>query len=199
MAELTAVQRQRRQVTIDALLDAAERGIIEHGLGVSMDDIATLAQVARRTVFRYFATREDLLSAAVDASCAKHLRSVPEYTGDDWPAWLANVALVRHQANLQAGRLHREFTSRPLPARLAQAYAGYQQELHRFFHTVADSVWRAAGGDDSTPQPLQQTVAAHLSPLFTQAVVVDAEGNAELAADIAVEAITATVRRLIGQ
>jgi hypothetical protein len=38
-------------------------------------------------------------------------------------------------------------------------------------------------------------VTAHLSPVFTQAVVVDAQGTAELAAQTASNAITAAVRR----
>jgi AcrR family transcriptional regulator len=195
VAHLTAVQRQRRQVTVDALVAAANRGMIEHGLDVSMDDIAALAQVSRRTAFRYFTTREDLLSAAVAAS-ATNLHSVPEYAGDDWQSWLRTVALERHRANLRAGRLHREFTARPLPTRLSHAYAGYQRALHHFFHTVADVVWQAADGGDPAPQPLRQIVAVHLSPMFTQAVVVDAAGTAELAADMAADGIVTAVHRL---
>jgi hypothetical protein len=39
---LTNVQRQKRQITIDALLDASRPGMIEYGLDISVDHIATL-------------------------------------------------------------------------------------------------------------------------------------------------------------
>src|SRR5258706_15582922 len=81
--QLTNVQRQRQRVTVDALIDAARRGMIEHGLDVTMDDIADLAGVGRRTAFRHFATRDDLLCAALTATYADYVQSLPAYTGGD--------------------------------------------------------------------------------------------------------------------
>jgi AcrR family transcriptional regulator len=173
--------------------------MVEHGLDVSMDEIAARAQVARRTAFRYFATREDLLSAAIAAASATYLRSMPQYTGGDWLAWLADLARLMHQATIQGGRIQLEFTTRRLPERLTQVYHEHQQALHHLFDTIAATVWRAAGGDGATPRQLRQTLAAHLSPMFTHAVVLDADGTTDLAAAMATDAIADTVRRLRGQ
>lgn len=198
---LTPLQRQRRQVTVDALIEAAHRGMVEHGLDVSMDDIAELAQVSRRTVFRYFATREDLLSAAIDATSAKALSGLPRYDGrdrgGDWQAWLAEFAREVHRLTMPGGRLYWELATRRLPERINQAHARHREARHRLYGVVATTVWQAAGGGRATPRLLRQTVAAQLSPMFTQAVVLDAGGTPELAADMATSAITATVRLLL--
>ncbi|MBN7794775.1 TetR/AcrR family transcriptional regulator [Microbacterium esteraromaticum] len=47
------------------LLDAAELEFAERGLDVSVADIATRAGVGKGTVFRHFATKEDLLATVV--------------------------------------------------------------------------------------------------------------------------------------
>ncbi|MDT8915906.1 helix-turn-helix domain-containing protein [Amycolatopsis sp. PS_44_ISF1] len=195
--ELTQVQQQRRQTTVDALLQAAQRGLIDHGLDVSMDDIAQLAEVGRRTVFRYFATREDLLSEAIATASAGYLDAVADCSGEDWRAWLADFALVMHERAARAGRLYWEFASRRLPERLAQAYAEHRQALQRLFDTVTVTVWSGAGGEGTAPEELRQTVAAHLSPMFTQAVLLDAGGTPELAAKVATNAIAGATRRLV--
>ncbi|WP_328606798.1 TetR/AcrR family transcriptional regulator [Amycolatopsis sp. NBC_00345] len=196
--ELTQVQQQRRQVTVDALLEAAKLGMIDRGLDVSMDDIAELAEVGRRTVFRYFATREDLLSAAIAAASADYLSAMADCSGEDWRAWLADFARVMHQRSARGGRLYWEFASRRLPERLAQAYSEHRQALQGMFDTVTVTVWGAAGGNGAAPQELRQTVAAHLSPMFTQSVLLDAGGSAELAAEMATNAIAGATRRLLG-
>jgi AcrR family transcriptional regulator len=52
-----------RQGILEALLQHLETGDAD---GVSMDDLATEAGVSRRTLYRYFPTRQDLLAAAGD-------------------------------------------------------------------------------------------------------------------------------------
>lgn len=52
--------RNRRQ-----LLDAAETVFAERGLAASVADIAARAGVAKGTVFRHFATKEDLIASIV--------------------------------------------------------------------------------------------------------------------------------------
>ncbi len=196
---LTSVQRQKQQVTVDALIDAARRGMNEHGLDITVDDIAALAEVGRRTVFRHFATREDLLQAALAAYNAEYMRSLPGYSGGDWLAWLADLARVAHQDAASAGRLVWDLRMRRLPPRLMASYTEHRRDLDNLLGTTATTLWQAAGGDGAAPQQLRQVVAAHLSPLFTQVVLLDADGTPELAADMATAAITATVRQLLSR
>ena len=185
------LRQQRQQVTADALVEAARRAMIEHGLDVTVDDIARLAGVGRRTVFRYFATREDLLRAALDKSFAAYVSALPEYGGGDWLEWITQLTLVSHRSVANAGRLLWELRTRRVPV---DTWKGVQ----RVFDDVTATVWRAAGGGGRPPRELRQTVAAHLSPMFTQAVLLDAGGTPELAAELAAGAIAATLRQLLG-
>ena len=50
----------------ERILDAAAKLLAESGPGASTEEIADAAGVARRTVFNYFPTREDLMSACLD-------------------------------------------------------------------------------------------------------------------------------------
>ncbi|WP_143342456.1 TetR/AcrR family transcriptional regulator [Crossiella equi] len=184
-------------MTVDALLTAAKDGMAEHGVDISVEDIAALAQVARRTAFRYFPTREELLSEALTAASAEYLRSLPRFQDGDWQPWFEELATLVHQRTVRNGRLYWELTTRRLPERLSQAYDHHRENLRAVVREAADTVWREAGGEGETPRLLRQTVAAHLNPLFTQAVLVGAEGSAELAADLTTKAVTATVRELL--
>ena len=55
----------------DLLLAAAEDEFSEHGLSASVADIAGRAGVAKGTVFRHFATKEDLIASIVVEHLAK--------------------------------------------------------------------------------------------------------------------------------
>ncbi|NNL48195.1 MAG: helix-turn-helix transcriptional regulator, partial [Acidimicrobiia bacterium] len=49
-----------------SVLDAAERLLAKEGVDVTMDELAAAAGVGRRTLFRYFDSREELIAAAVE-------------------------------------------------------------------------------------------------------------------------------------
>ena len=188
-----ALQRQKQQVTVDALVEAARRGMTEHGLDVTVEEIAALAGVGRRTVFRHFATREDLLHAALDRAFASYVDALPAYDGGDWLAWLTQLALVSHEALAGAGLLMWQLRTRRVSRRLVERPG----RLRREFMAIAETLWQAAGGAGVAPPELRRAVGAHLSPMFTQAVLFDAEGSPALAAELATDAIAATVRRLL--
>ncbi|MFL4901984.1 TetR/AcrR family transcriptional regulator [Streptomyces sp. MMS24-I2-30] len=193
----TTLQRQKRQVTVDALVHAAQRGLTEYGFDVTVDDIAALADVGRRTVFRHFATRDDLLLAALAASTEEHMRGIPQYPGGDWEAWLAEVTAVMHRVAADAGRLSWEARTRRLPPRLAASVAENRGAIERVHAGIAAILWEAAGGRGTPPERLRRIMAVHLNPLFTHTVVHEAGGTAELAAELAANAIATAVRRLL--
>jgi len=194
----SAAQLRRTRVTTDAIVDAARRAMFEHGLDVTVEEIAALAGVGRRTVFRHFATRENLIQVALAAGFADFSDSLPPYDGTDWKVWLSELARRVHQRTAEAGRIIWHLRTRRLPPQLANTHAEQLLTLHQLFTTIAATLWEAAGGAGPPPEQLRRTVAAHLSPLFTQAVLLDAEGAPEFAAEIATTAITATLHQLLG-
>lgn len=196
-ARPSGVQQKKMQVTTDAIVHAAQRAMDEHGLDVTVEEIAALAEVGRRTVFRHFATREDLIQAALTADFADFFGSLPRYDGADWQVWLADLERRVHRRTAEAGLVISHLRTRRLPPRLADAYREHLQALHRMFATITSTLWEAAGGEGPPPDRLRRTVAAHSSPLFTQAVLLDAEAGPEFAAEIATTAITATVHALL--
>ena len=50
----------------ERVLDAAEIVLAEVGVTATMDEIAEAAGIGRRTLFRYFPSREDLIAAAIE-------------------------------------------------------------------------------------------------------------------------------------
>jgi AcrR family transcriptional regulator len=190
---MSELQERKRQAVAGLLQQAALRGLSEHGVDVTVDEIAQFAGVSRRTVFRHFATRDDLLAAAVRAWYPDFNRSLPRFTSDvDWRASIADLSRIIHATNAAHGHVLWELMTRQdLSAQLAavaEEIARYRRERN---HAIADTLWRALGHGASAPEEFRGTVMAHLSPFFTVAVDRDAGGDPGLAAALATAAILA--------
>lgn len=194
----SGLQQRKQQLTVDAIVRAAQQGMREHGLDITIDVIAALAEVDRRTVFRHFGTREDIISAAFVALHDDKLRNVPPYSGGDWQDWLFELARWQHHTTAEARRMLWDFYTRQLSPAMAAFFAKENARHKEIWARAAAAVWQAAGGEGTTPELLRQTVNAHLSAMFTQAVLNDAEGTADLAAELATTAIVSTLRQLLG-
>ncbi len=195
--DMTLLQERKRQAAVDHLVEAALSALKEHGLDVTVDEIATSAGVSRRTVFRHFATRDDLLATALRAWWLEFDESLPHYTGvEDWRAWLSELCAVLHLAFMTFrpvswGLMARQDLSGPL--------AVVTEEIVRSrcdrAQAVADTLWHAQGHTGSPPTEFRATVIAHLSPFFTMAISNDAGGDHTLAASLALAAILAVINR----
>ncbi|MFF7341849.1 TetR/AcrR family transcriptional regulator [Streptomyces sp. NPDC008163] len=62
MSEPTGLRARKKERTRDAIGHAAVSLFLEHGFdSVSVNDIAAAAEISKPTLFRYFATKEDLV------------------------------------------------------------------------------------------------------------------------------------------
>lgn len=154
---LTLAER-KRQLVRDELAEAALRLLAERGFEeTTVDDLAAAAGVSRRTFFRYFASKEDVVISSVVVVCEGIVAEVAARPADE-PAPLAireavktvtledfaedrekSVALIRHTQNIPA-----------LRARFAE-----RQDLLR--DDLAAVLARRAGRD--TPAPRDQFAA----------------------------------------
>lgn len=154
---LTLAER-KRQLVRDELAEAALRLLAERGFEeTTVDDLAAAAGVSRRTFFRYFASKEDVVISSVVVVCEGIVAEVAARPADE-PAPLAireavktvtledfaedrekSVALIRHTQNIPA-----------LRARFAE-----RQDLVR--DDLAAVLARRAGRD--TPAPRDQFAA----------------------------------------
>lgn len=108
---MTPVERQMRA---DArrnharLLEAARDAFNEYGMDAPMDDIAKRAAVGPGTLYRHFATREDLLAAVYRADVEALAARADEFAAtlppwDALDAWLrVQLDFVKHKRGLGA-------------------------------------------------------------------------------------------------
>jgi AcrR family transcriptional regulator len=173
---------------------AAVAGLGKHGFTVTVDDIAREANVSRRTIFRHFATRDDLLAVALTQQSGSFRSTLPQLGNQGWPAWLAQLCQAVHQANDTLHRtLHELVTRHDLSPRLL-AFADEIDTYRRGRNNdVADTLWQAIGQPGGAPAELRAVVASHLSPHFTTAVSQDAQGDHPMAASLARDAILAAL------
>ena len=145
--------------------------LAERGFSVTVEEVARAAEVGRRTVFRYFASRDALLAAALEDwlhDYATRLPASPE-PGQDPRAWLASLALQVQVLHVELGDLFWEIHGRG--SRLAQtnedlfnALAKVRAETRTKY---AIDAWRAFGGAGDPPDWVVDAFAVALSSYTT--------------------------------
>ena len=93
MVEPTGLRARKKARTRDAIADAAISLFLAHGFDqVSVNDIAAAAEVSKPTLFRYFATKEDLVLHRF----ADHNGEAARVVRDREPGVSPVMALYRH-------------------------------------------------------------------------------------------------------
>jgi AcrR family transcriptional regulator len=150
-----------RRVVRDAVLDATAALVVEHGLAVTMSQIAEQAGIGRATLYRHFADVDAVLTAWHERQVARHLQQLADVgeradnAGERLEAVLAAyAALSRHPHGSEAAaRLHRG-------AHIAAAHA----RLRAFIAELAAEAARAgAVRADVPPEELADYALGALS------------------------------------
>jgi AcrR family transcriptional regulator len=105
------------------ILEAAREGIAVHGPEVSMDEIASAADVAVGTLYRHFPTKDDLVAAVSE----NHMASV----ADDVEQALVRVAAGATAADEIEGLMLRFVESSARNRVVKEAARGLGMDLHR--------------------------------------------------------------------
>jgi AcrR family transcriptional regulator len=191
----TAELNHRAAAVRTALLHATSELLLEGGVEPTLEDVAERAKVGRRTIFRYFSTKDDLIAETIAASIREFAATIPERAGHRVDEWLEDVARLTHGHNLRIGSsyLHlvlrrreiagiAQFTARPGRAR-----------RHDLMTNLATEVWLARGGQGQVPESVVNSFTLHLSVFASQALQFHCQADVDDMADLTVETLLALV------
>jgi len=158
------------------ILRAARSVLAERGLDTTVEEVAATAAVSRRTVFRYFATRDRLLAEAVRdgmRSYGEHLGTVPE--DQELESWLTEAMVTVHRLNAKHGRIYWELAGLgpDLDGEMAEVAEERRRGRAQLVKVFTAAVWRAAGGQARPPAWLADSCAIQLSAFSTRALTGD--------------------------
>ena len=149
--DLTPLLRRRR----DAVLDAVQPLLAADGVDVTMEQLAAAAGIGRRTLFRYFPSREALIAAAVRRSYDRLLAEVFEAppTGLGPEDTIRSVLQRTHEVAERMGRAHWQVAADPEShGELGDAVAARQQARARYVQRFTELLWERAGEDGGPPR-----------------------------------------------
>ncbi|HEX4868050.1 MAG TPA: TetR/AcrR family transcriptional regulator [Acidimicrobiales bacterium] len=161
-----------RAAARERIVRGARAGLAERGLAVRVEDVAAAAGLSRRTVFRYFETRESLLVAALQDSMRSYGKNVPRPGPDvELEEWLRAALVAVHRMNAQHGRVYFELASGvELQGELGDLARARRAARAELVHRFTDTAWRLAGGTSDPPPWLHDAVAVSLSAFATEAL-----------------------------
>ncbi len=157
---------ETRAVVRARIVQGAVTALAETGFDVTVDEIATTAGVSRRTVFRHFATHDEVLAAAVEEILASYDRLVPgpPVPGTNVEEWLKETAVTLHELNTRLmGKAFWDLNvERPgiSPMERTRRRMGYSTQ-------IAQNAWRLANGRGRPPSWVVDAFALQLSGFAT--------------------------------
>lgn len=176
--ELESLLKDPKSGTEFRILRATRRLLAREGLGVSIDAIAVEAELGRRTVFRYFATRDDLIARALSDSLSRFHAQVDDALSEssDLDQWLVDVVTQLHGSQRRAGVALWQLAasddnelSDPI-ARVNKHRRDMRQVLTR---STAQAAWTKAGGKGDAPRSIELAVALSISSFAVHSLNVD--------------------------
>ena len=148
---LTPLLRRRR----DQVLAAVQPLLAAEGVDVTMEQLAAAAEIGRRTLFRYFPSKEALVAAAVrrsyDQLLAEVFEAPPEGLGPE--DTIRTVLQRTHEVAERMGRAHWQVAADPEShGELGEAVAARQQARAAYVRRFTELLWERAGQEGAPPR-----------------------------------------------
>jgi AcrR family transcriptional regulator len=145
--------RERRR---DAILTAAAALLAKRGLDVTMDDVAQAAGIGRRTLFRYFPSRSDLLVATMERTYARLVDGLyePDAVEERHPGeLLLRIMSFAHREGTVAGRALWQIAADPdVKGELRRAALARRRFRRTYVPRSVQSLWVTSGGSGRAPR-----------------------------------------------
>jgi AcrR family transcriptional regulator len=194
---------EQREVARARIVRAAGTVLAARGLAATVDEVAEAAGVSRRTIFRYFATRDALFVTVIRAGIRRYAEQIPAPpVGDDLRGWLPDLLAVTHRLNAGNGRVFWDLVgvqAAELSGDLAMVAAECRDSRNRFAASVTGLLWRARHGLGQPPGWLVDAVAVQLSGFTTQSLAGDLGRSPDEVALVSAEVIEAALRAATAQ
>jgi len=173
--------------------------LAERGLSVSMDEIAAAAGVSRRSLFRHFESRDELVAETLGSVIDAYEGGVGDaLSGErELDEWLTNMVTTLYRAHRDAGRGVWELTSAAdgvLSPPLAAVNRRRREVRQVLTDSLARAAWRHAGGRGRCPTVVVDTVALVISTFVVQSMLNDYEVKFDRLVTCAVAALSGVLR-----
>jgi len=145
---------------------------------VSMDDIAQAAGVGRRSLFRYFDSRDALIAEALASAIDAFGERLRADLAADGPleVWLETVTTHVNRAHIDAGRGLWQLAAAAddeLPPELAAVNRRRRAQRRRWTQQTAEQAWHLAGGGGAVPDRIVDAFGLTLSTFATHSIIND--------------------------
>ncbi len=196
--ELEALLRDPRSATEFRILRATQRLLARDGLGVSIDDIAAEADLGRRTVFRHFASRDDLVARALTESLTRFHSQVFDAASEssDIETWLSDMVRSLFASQRRAGAgLWQLAASKDndLPGPVAGVNRIRRESRQELTRSIAAAAWAKAGRTDPVPQSVELAFALAISSFAVHSLETDYRASEVDTVDAVVTMLSATL------
>jgi len=185
--------------------------VAQHGFNATVDEIAQVSGVSPRTIFRHYASHDELIAATVkDMFEACGLPQSPEDLDswieglprqfDDLDALIDGMAVAFHlrSASIFGAAFWDICAPRPhASAVLAEVDALRRDYRLRGMNYCANLAWKAAGGMGEPPRDLVLGFALNLSVFTTQALIVEFDQTPDQIGALTGEILKMLLRRAV--
>jgi AcrR family transcriptional regulator len=159
-----------------------------------MDEIAEAAGIGRRTLFRYFPTREQLIASAIAQGYQRlddEVFDEAHLEADDPEELIRRVLTTTHRVAARMGKAHWQVAAdREVLNGLGEAAAARQQARQRYVRRFTDRLWALADGPGRPPRWLADSFGL-LESLFTyQALRLDFDRSEQDIVDLTCRLMT---------
>ncbi len=173
------------------------------GLDISMDEIAAASGIGRRTLFRHFASRDELIGAALEDAFRFYEADLTAAIDQQGPLeeWLRRIVRHAHDTHIRAGRGTWELACAfddACPPSFAQANRQRRGMRRRVTRLLAKRGWELGGGDGNPPDVVIDAFALALSSYATHSMIHDARRRVDAVTETTSLILESVIRQAVG-